>query len=89
MFIINGYDRKANPCSPWTSRFNFNSFSVLFMKIFLNIQFTYNQFHNILRLFDVLPNSRFLTRGDYYLKHGIYELPHELPNDLRLKILGN
>ena len=22
-------------------------------------------------------------------KHGIYELPHELPNDLRLKKLGN
>ena len=22
-------------------------------------------------------------------KHGIYELPHELPNDLRLMILGN
>ena len=22
-------------------------------------------------------------------KHGIYELPHELPNDLRLKILQN
>ena len=22
-------------------------------------------------------------------KHGIYELPHELPNNLRLKILGN
>ena len=22
-------------------------------------------------------------------KHGIYELPHELPNDFRLKILGN
>ena len=22
-------------------------------------------------------------------KHGIYECPHELPNDLRLKILGN
>ena len=22
-------------------------------------------------------------------KHGIYELPQELPNDLRLKILGN
>ena len=89
MFIINGYDRKPNPCSPWTSRFNFNSFSVLFMKFFLNIQFTYSQFHNILRLFDVLPDSRFPTRGDYYLKHGIYELPHELPNDLRLKILGN
>ena len=24
-----------------------------------------------------------------YVKHGIYELPHEFPNDLRLKILGN
>ena len=22
-------------------------------------------------------------------KHEIYELPHELPNDLRLRILGN
>ena len=22
-------------------------------------------------------------------KHGIYELPHELPNDLRLRKLGN
>ena len=22
-------------------------------------------------------------------KHGIYELPHELPNDLRLRTLGN
>ena len=22
-------------------------------------------------------------------KHGIYELPHKLPNDFRLKILGN
>ena len=22
-------------------------------------------------------------------KHSIYELPHELPNDLRLRILGN
>ena len=22
-------------------------------------------------------------------KHGIFELPHDLPHDLRLKILGN
>ena len=22
-------------------------------------------------------------------EHGIYELPHELPNDLKLRILGN
>ena len=24
-----------------------------------------------------------------FLKHGIYELHHELPNDLKLTILGN
>ena len=32
---------------------------------------TYNHFHNILRLFDVLPNFRFTaneTMGDYYIK---------------------
>ena len=22
-------------------------------------------------------------------KHGMYQLPHELPNDLRLRVLGN
>ena len=47
----------------------------------------YNQFHNILRLFDVLPNFLFTTSEtmrDYYYKHGIYELPHELLNELRL-----
>ena len=45
----------------------------------------YNHFHNILRLFDVLPNISFTaseTMGDYY---GIYELLQELPNDLRLR----
>ena len=51
----------------------------------------YNHFYNILRLFAVLPNFPFTTSetmGDYY-KDGMYELPHELPNDLRLRILGN
>ena len=45
----------------------------------------YNLGHNILRLFDVLPNFPFTTGN----KHGIYDLPHELPHDLRLGILGN
>ena len=47
----------------------------------------YNHFHNILRLFDVLPNFLFTTSEtmrDYHHKHDIYELPHELLNDLRL-----
>ena len=52
---------------------------------------TYNQFHNILRLFDVLPNFPFLQVNRCAIityKNVIYELPHELPNDLRLKISG-
>ena len=53
---------------------------------------TYNHFHNILRLFDVLPTfiSREVKRcAIIYHKHGIFELPDELLNDLRLRILGN
>ena len=52
----------------------------------------YNQFHNILNLFNVYqiffsPQVKQWAIITY--KHGIYELPHELPNDLRLRILGN
>ena len=48
----------------------------------------YNHFHNILRLFDVLldflsPQVKRCAIISY--EHGIYEFPHELPNDLRLK----
>ena len=53
---------------------------------------TYNHFHNTLRLFDVLPNFPFTTSETMQIiayKHGIYELPHEFPNNLRLRILGN
>ena len=49
---------------------------------------TYNNFYNILRLFDVLPTflSPQLKRSAIITyKHGIYELPHELPTDLRLR----
>ena len=45
-----------------------------------------------MRLFDTLPIffSLKVERGLIISnKHGIYELPHELPNDLKLKILGN
>ena len=46
----------------------------------------------ILKFFVVLPNFPFTTsetNRDYYLKHGTYELLHELPNDLTFRILGN
>ena len=49
---------------------------------------SYNHFHNILRLFDVLPNFPFTTSETMRCittKHGLHELRHELPNDLRVR----
>ena len=44
-------------------------------------------------LFDVLPNFSFTASEKRSAivsnKQGVYELPHELPNDIRLRILGN
>ena len=53
---------------------------------------TYNHFHNGLRLFEFYqiffsPQVEQCAITTY--KHGIYELPHELSNDLRLRISGN
>ena len=48
-----------------------------------------NDFHNILRPFDVLPNFLSITSETMGNEHGICELPHELPNYLRLRIIGN
>ena len=51
-----------------------------------------NQFDNIFRLLDVLANFNFATSGPMGVttyKHGIYELPHNMPNDLRLRNLEN
>ena len=58
----------------------------------VNLKNTYNHFDDILRLFDVLliffsPQVKRCTI--ITCKHGIYELPHELQNDLRLRILVN
>ena len=53
---------------------------------------TYNHFHNILRLFDVLPNFPLIaseTCAIITYKHGIYEFPQELPNNLSFINLGN
>ena len=59
---------------------------------FLCRKLNYNDAHNILRLFDILPNfsattskmKRIITK-----KRDIYELSHELQDELRLRILGN
>ena len=61
-------------------------------KYSLNWLWIYNQFHNILRLFNVLPSFPLPQVKRCVIityKHALYELPHELPNDLRLRILGN
>ena len=69
--------------------------SLILSKQTFNFDFVsgiYNQFHNVLRLFDVLPNFPFTTSGTMSVityKHGIYKLAHELPNELRLMIIGN
>ena len=49
---------------------------------------SYNHLHNILRLFDVLSICFSTTTEKSVIignKHGIYELPHEFPNDLRIR----
>ena len=53
---------------------NYQSFFFELANSAIAFSSSYNHFHNILRIFD---------------KHDIYELPHKLPNDLRLRILGN
>ena len=58
--------------------------------VIVRYKYSYNQFHNILKLFDVLPNFFFTTNQtmcDY--EHVIYQLSDELRNDLRLRTLGN
>ena len=63
-------------------KFNFSKAAISWLK-------TYNHEHNILRLFDTLPNSFFTRIVIISNKHGIYKLPHELPIDLRLKTQEN
>ena len=46
-----------------------------------NHQIKLQSFPKYFDTFDILPLISY--------KHGIYELPHKLPNDLRLRILGN
>ena len=51
----------------------------------------YNHFHNILRLVDgqlfLSPQVNRCAISTY--KHGTYDMPYELPNNLRLRILEN
>ena len=46
-------------------------------------------FWNFLILYQIFFSPLVKIRVIIINKHGIYELLHELPSDLRLKILGN
>ena len=51
-----------------------------------------NHGYDILTLFDILPNFLFAKKKQSVIvinKLSIYELPHKMPNDLELMILGN
>ena len=39
--------------------------------------------------YQIFLSSQVKQRAIITYKHGIYELTHDLPNDLRLRILGN
>ena len=57
------------------------------VNIFGNLDFDYNDGHNILKIFDTIPiffPPQVKRSVIVSSKHGVYELPQELPNDLRL-----
>ena len=57
-----------------------------------SIQKLYNHFYNILRLLmfcQIFLSPQVKRCAIITHKHGIYQLPHELPNGLRFRILGN
>ena len=55
-------------------------------------KWVYNLGQNICRLSHILTQLLFTSSGtklDFVTRKGMYELPHELPNNLRLRIIGN
>ena len=55
-------------------------------------KWVYNLGQNICRLSHILTQFLFTSSGtklDFVTRKGMYELPHELPNNLRLRIIGN
>ena len=64
----------------------------MIQNIVLEYHYCYNHGNNILEHFDALssfPSPQVKQSTVISNKQGVYELPHELPNDSRLTILGN
>ena len=74
------------------SRLFYSTLWIWFYLRFFDMLMNYNQFHNVLRLsisYQIFLSRQVKLWAIITYKHGIYKLPHELPNDLRLRILGN
>ena len=65
---------------PWYKKEYFLKVHICVLKY--QISSFYNHFHNILTHFDVSPQVKRCA-----CKNGIFELSHELPNDLRPRML--
>ena len=65
----------------------FNTLACVFILIEVYI---FNLGHDILELYNVLAQIRSTKRNAIsIIGNLVYELPHELPNDLRLRVLVN
>ena len=68
---------------------DFKNFELLRQTLNIKENFSDNIGHNILILYDVLANFSLTMKQIMIIRnnHGIYELPYELSNELKLRIL--
>ena len=55
----------------------------------INATITFLKFRDFLMFYQIFLSSQVKWFVVIIYKHGMYELPHELPNDLRLRKSGN
>ena len=63
--------------------------SAQFIDSYLRSTTSFIMFWDFLMFYQIFLSSQVKRYAIITYKHGIYELPHELSNDLRLRILGN
>ena len=67
----------------------FHQFSLHDKETMCDLQSFSDRFFFFVHVLPVFLSSQIKLCAIISYKHGIYELPHELPNELRLRILGN
>ena len=66
-----------------------SEFSTWLLKALRQPTVSFIIFWDFSMFYQIFPSSQLKRWAIITYKHGIYELPHELPNDLRLRKLGN